>query len=81
MSKSFWFFISLFISVQLMGQITGGELQEVVIVGKKPVKQMATTITHIDSMMMKETSSETFAELLSKHSTIYITSSTVFKTH
>lgn len=72
MSKSFWFFISLFASVQLMGQITGGELQEVVIVGQKPVKQMATTITHIDSMMMKETSSETFAELLSKHSTIYV---------
>ncbi len=72
MRKSFWFFVSLFISAQLSGQIKGGNLEEVVIVGQRPVKQMATTVTSIDSMMMKETSSETFASLLSKHSTIYV---------
>jgi len=48
------------------------EIQQVDIVAKKPLHEIAKSTNKIDSLVVKETVNESMAELLSEHSTVFI---------
>ena len=70
--KKTYFLIFLLVCSFAQAQIKTETLDEVIINGKRTVKESATTITKVDSVQMAESSSSTFADLLSKHSSIFV---------
>ena len=52
-------------------EVEGGMLHDVVVTAR-PVKEQALTRTVIDSVRMAESATDSFAELLTKHSSIFV---------
>lgn len=52
-------------------EVEGGMLRDVVVTAR-PVKEQALTRTVIDSVRMAESATDSFAELLTKHSSIFV---------
>lgn len=69
-------YLFLFVAGGLSGgvaaqEVEGGMLRDVVVTAR-PVKEQALTRTVIDSVRMAESATDSFAELLAKHSSIFV---------
>ena len=71
---------SLFVSIVVIGSdstsifVKGIGLKDVVVYGKRPLKEIGTSKTTFDSTMLKENIAQSMADVLTQHSSLFVKS-------